>query len=440
MREPIDWRQAIRQKLLGTAVQWSFVRAVGGVSIVRASGGALLFLSQLLLAAWMGAEAFGIYSFAWACVAILGTLAGLGMPGTSVRFIARYNAEGDPSRLRGLLRFCRVNTLLAAMLTTSLAMAVVAAFPDESHYSDALYLSFLAIPALAFLNLDAAFARGFNWMTRSAIAEQIARPAILILFGALVVVFVTDPGAGYFVAACVMAYVLAGLVQHFWVRRAVGARVPPGERRAEHSEWLAMSTGMLLLNGSQTVRMNIDPLLVGVMLQPADVAIYTAAMRIATLVSFVMMVAGVVAQPRISALYTLRSDGDLSRFLAATTRGVFLVSLAIGLLLALAGRPILALFGPEFVAGYPVLLVLVAAHVLVASMGPLTSALVMTGRQAWAASIHAAALPVSAVFSVVLMSQLGLIGAALATAASLILTQLVLHLLMRRLRTAEAAV
>jgi O-antigen/teichoic acid export membrane protein len=239
--------------------------------------------------------------------------------------------------------------------------------------------------------------------------------------------------------ACVAAYVLASLVQHLCVRRAVEARVLPGERRVEPSAWLAMSAGMLLLNGSQTIRMNVDPLLVGVMLQPADVALYTAAMRTATLVSFVMMVAGVVAQPRISALHTLRSDRELSRFLTATTRGVFLVSLGIGLLLALAGRPILALFGPEFVAAYPVLLILVAAHVLAAAMGPLTSALVMTGRQAWAAAIHAAALPVSAVFSVVLIALLGLIGAALAAAASLILTQLVLYLLVRRLRKSEAA-
>ena len=436
MREPINWRQSIRRRLSGTAIQWSFLRAVGGVSIVRASGGALLFVSQLLLASWMGADDFGIYSFAWACVAILATLVGLGMPGTSVRFIAKYEAEGDPSRLRGLLRFSRVNTLLAGLIVTPLAMAATVAFSGESRYADALCLAFLAIPALAFLNLDAAFARGFNWMTGSAIAEQIARPTILIMLGALVVVLVMDPDVGHFVVACVGAYVLASLVQHLCVRKAVEARMPAGERRAEPTEWLAVSAGMLLLNGSQTIRMNTDPLLVGLMLQPADVAIYTAAMRTATLVSIVMLVAGVVAQPRISALHALRSNRELSGFLSATTRGVFLVSLVIGLMLALAGRPILALFGPEFVAGYPVLLVLVAAHVMAAAMGPLTSALVMTGQQAWAASIHAAALPVSAVLSFVLISLFGLIGAALAAAASLILTQLVLYLLVRRLRGA----
>ena len=126
------------------------------------------------------------------------------------------------------------------------------------------------------------------------------------------------------------AYVIASLAQHVFVRRFAGARVPPGERRAEASEWLKVSAGMLLLNGSQTIRMNIDPLLVGAMLQPADVAIYAAPMRPATLVSFVMVVAGIVAQPRISALHTLRSGRELSRFLTFTNRGVFLVSLAIG--------------------------------------------------------------------------------------------------------------
>ena len=432
-------RHGALQRLVGTGLQLSFVQAVGAVSIVRASGGALLFLSQVLLAAWMGADAFGVYSFAWACVAVLATLAGLGMPGTSVRFIAKYDAEGDPSRLRGLLRFCRGNTLAAACVTTLGAMASVTVFPGDTRYQDALRLSFLAIPALALLNLDAAYARGFDRMTSSAVAEQIVRPVVLMLLGTLVVIMVAAPAAGHFVVACVAAYVIAGLAQHVFVRRLEGARVQPGERRNEAAEWLKVSAGMLLLNGSQTIRMNADPLLVGAMLQPTDVAIYTAAMRTATLVSFVMMVTGVVAQPRISALHSLRSGEELSRFLTATTRGAFLVSLVIGLLLAAAGRPILALFGPEFVAGYPALLILIGAHVLAASMGPVTSVLVMTGRQAWAAAIHVMALPVSVSLSVVLIARLGLIGAALATATSLALTQLALYLLVRRFKEVDVA-
>ena len=147
MTDSIVARHGALKRLVRTGVQWSFVRAVGGVSIVRASGGALLFLSQVLIAAWMGADDFGICRFAWACVAILATLAGLGVPGTSVRFIARYDAGGDPKRLRGLLRFCRTNKLAAACVTSLGAIASVTVFPGDTRYSDALRLSFLAIPA-----------------------------------------------------------------------------------------------------------------------------------------------------------------------------------------------------------------------------------------------------------------------------------------------------
>ncbi len=69
---------------------------------------------------------------------------------------------------------------------------------------------------------------------------------------------------------------------------------------------------MLWLDGSPTIRMNTDRPAVGVMLQPTDVAVCTAAMRTATLVSFVLMVVSVVAQPRIVALRTLRSSAELS--------------------------------------------------------------------------------------------------------------------------------
>jgi len=48
----------------------SFAKAVGTVSGLRIAGGGLLFLSQTLLAVWMGPDAFGHYSYAWAWVAV----------------------------------------------------------------------------------------------------------------------------------------------------------------------------------------------------------------------------------------------------------------------------------------------------------------------------------------------------------------------------------
>jgi O-antigen/teichoic acid export membrane protein len=427
------WLRALARLSVPAADQ-SLLRSAGGLSLVRSAGGGLLFLSQVFLASWMGAEAFGAYSLAWACVAIAATVAGLGMSGTTVRFIAAYEAGYEAGLLQGLLRFCRFWTIIAATILAILGIALLPLWPGAAPYSDPIRLAFIAIPALAILNLDSAIARGFGWMTWSAVAEQIARPTLLMLIGALIAAVILVPRAEHFVAACVAAYAVVAVVQHFIVRRGIATRVAAAKPRMDRAQWIAMSAGVLLLNGSQAIRSNADPLLVGLLLNPVDVGVYTAAMRVATLVAFAMMVAGIAAQPTIAALHSRGSDSDLARFVRRLTRASFIASLALGIMLAVAGRPLLALFGPEFTAGYPVLLVLIAAHVLAASVGPLTSVLVMTGSQGWAAAIHLVSLPVHVALSLLFIPRLGLIGAALAAAFSLALTQLALLAATRRSR------
>lgn len=410
----------------------SFARAVGLVALLRLSGGALLFLSQLLLAAWMGAADFGAYSLAWACVAVLATLAGLGLPGTCVRYISSYRAEGNHERLRGLLEFSRRRVLLTAAAIAIVGIVLAPVIAADSPYRNTLRLAFLAIPALALLNLDAACARGFNWMALSTMAEQIVRPVVLILLAAMLVAWAPMSRAEYFVLACAGAYFLAALAQHHIVKRRIRSILPDGATLHENRAWTSVSAAMLVLNGSQVIRANMDPILLGMLLSPEDVGIYTAAFRTATLVSFVFMISSVAAQPTISSLHVQESSRELSRFVATATRGVFLASLLAGLTLAVAGPLILRLFGPGFVSGYPSLLILIGAHVLVAAFGPLGSVLIMTGRQRSAAYVSVAALPLQAALSTVLIGLIGIQGAALGTGAGLLLTQLTLYVLAKR--------
>ena len=47
-----------------------------GVFAIRAGSAALLFLTQIVLARWMGAAEYGIFVAAWTCVLVLGGLCG----------------------------------------------------------------------------------------------------------------------------------------------------------------------------------------------------------------------------------------------------------------------------------------------------------------------------------------------------------------------------
>jgi O-antigen/teichoic acid export membrane protein len=432
----IDSTQQLIARVLRDASYSSFVKDIGSVSSLRLLGGGLLFISQVLLAGWMGPDAFGRYSFAWACVAILATVGSLGFGATSVRFIAAYRTAGLKHRLRGLVRFGRMLTITSACVIAASALAVVAVLPHSSYHGP-LALAFLALPALMVLTLESSYARGFGWVTFSVIAAQIGRPLFLIAAGTLVASSIHDGGAELYVVACGFAYLLAAVVQHLALRRRLTNAVNPGPREYDAAAWIGMSWAILILNSSQAIRANTDLLIVGAILDPADLGIYTAVVRTATLVAFLLSVASMVIQPTISCLHSQGRLSELHRFLRRATGTIFIVTFSFGLIVTLFGHSILALFGRAFVAGYTALVILVTGHVMVALFGPVTSLLIMTGRQHLAAMVHVGSILLNIVLNILLIPRFGIEGAALAAATSLCLATIGLKLSARRLHNTD---
>lgn len=417
---------------LEAASHGRFFRDVGIVSFVRLLGGLLLFISQIFLARWMSTEAFGIYSFAWTWVAVLGSLAGLGLAATSVRFLASYGKLGDHDHMRGLVRYAWRSTITVSLLIAAGSwLAFEIALPG-SPYLPALRMAMLAVPVMAALNIDAAFARGMQWMSIASLAEQIGRPALLLLLGLVLVEILDVRSPVAFVAACLLAYFLVTCGQHFVVHRQLASALGPGAAQYDIGNWRQVSTMLMLLNGAQMLRMNGDPILVGALLGPSDVGIYIAAVRTATLVSFMLTIMSVVAQPNLSAIHASKDGKALTDFFTTTRRWTFIATLASGLMLCLFGKLVLAQFGQDFVAAYPALLILLAGHIIAAAFGPVTSLLIMSDRQRIAALILGGATVLNALMTFTLAKPLGINGAAIASSLSLIFSQLALTAVLYR--------
>ena len=57
---------------------------------VRCASAALLYISQIALARWMGSYEYGIYVYVWTWVLILGGVADLGLGVATIRFVPQY--------------------------------------------------------------------------------------------------------------------------------------------------------------------------------------------------------------------------------------------------------------------------------------------------------------------------------------------------------------
>jgi O-antigen/teichoic acid export membrane protein len=100
-------------------------------------------------------------------------------------------------------------------------------------------------------------------------------------------------------------------------------------------------------------------------------------------------------------------------------------------LLAL-GKPLLWLFGPQFVIGYDIMFVAAIGLVVRSAIGPVERLLNMLGHQHICAAAYAAAFVMNVVLCVVLVPRFGGHGAAAATSISLVFETVLLFWIVRR--------
>ena len=71
--------------------------------MIRVASAALAYLSQVLLARWMGTFEFGIYVYVWTWVLLIGRALDLGLATSAQRFIPEYRERKQLDLLRGFL-------------------------------------------------------------------------------------------------------------------------------------------------------------------------------------------------------------------------------------------------------------------------------------------------------------------------------------------------
>jgi len=166
--------------------------------------------------------------------------------------------------------------------------------------------------------------------------------------------------------------------------------------------------------------------------QPAEVAIYFASSKTAALLAFIFFAISAVAAAPLARLHAAGRTDELRQAAGNFIAWMFWPSLLGAGGLAVLGPSILSIFGPEFVAGYPTLMLLVAGLLVQAATGPLKFLVGMTGGQTTMAAILTVGLALNVAFNLVLIPLFGPLGAALATLASTIAATAALAILVRR--------
>ena len=142
------------------------------------------------------------------------------------------------------------------------------------------------------------------------------------------------------------------------------------------------------------------------------------------LILFVHFAVGSAVAERFAALHARGERERLASVVRDAVNWVFWPSLFSAALIIALGQPLLSLFGSQFAAGYPVMLILVLGLLTRAAVGPVEILLNMLGAQTWCAGILAGTVVLNLALNIALVPAFGLPGAAAATSLSMMIAAL----------------
>lgn len=374
--------------------------------------------TSALLARMLSRDEMGSYFLIVSLTLFASICARFGLQQTVVRLVAESIAQGIPGRARAALRrIYLVSTVGAVVIGGAIWLGggkwIALHVFDDPRMATVTGLSALWVAALAYRSPLAETFRGLHDV-RMASYLTIAIPSATLALSLTVVWLMKIPmdlhlAISLSVGTAIGTLVLGAVLLQRKLPRLDG----PGTIGMR--ELLAISAPVFVINlGNQAIN-NGSLWIGGIFLESKDIALYGAAMRLVLLIAVPMTLVVSVVQPVIAALNNAQDKPRLQHALRATATLSALPGVAVLLVYALFGHQVLGLvYGAQYSAAYPVLLILVFGQLFYVWAGPCNNVLTMTGHQRQAMILTLSNGALTVVTCLVMVKYAGLIGLAIA--------------------------
>ncbi len=393
---------------------------------LRAVGIILGYVTQIFLSRWLGPHHFGYYSLMATAAFVLAYIVGLGYPIAMQRFLPNYRAEGKWALFRGFVHYSVIKMTKASFVLAVLVGAGLA-FVRAIHHSDdpwtdaetfGCVVTLLLIPVQGGQEAyEAGLTAQQRWLD-SFVPSMVLTP-VLFMAGIAVADYLTP---GELLVYHVLFVYLAVNMFSTLIQRVLLVRSYPAEARNvafeyDPKDWDATAKPVLVMTLFGIVTARADLFGVALFDGHSDAGIYAAVLATAELLNTFSKAANTVVTPLIGPLLAKKDVAGLQKVLIRSSQLATYPTLIFALFLTYAGTYVLDLFGNGYEGGYWALVVLTWNQVLIASAGPPSYVLIVSGHSVKVAQGFAISLVIQLVLLVVLTWKFQMLGA---SASSLI--------------------
>ncbi len=390
-------------RLLGGTSEASVTRRLAGtIFIIRVVSAVFAYLSQILLARWMGSSDYGVYVYVWTWVLLLGSMMDFGISASAQKIIPEYRTRGEQALLRGFLSGSRWMTFIVSSVVSLLLAGLVRLLSPwiDAHAIVPLYIGCLTLPPFVVANTQDGIARSHDWMQLGLMPQFIVRQGLIIGFTAGAFALGFNLGAAAAMLASAGAVWIAMIGQMIVLNRRLSGHIEPGAKAYDFRGWLAVSLPILLVESFYLLLSYTDVLVLQQFRPSDEVGVYFAVVKTLALVSFIHYAMAATTAHRFAEYHALGDKPRLEAYVAHAINWTFWPSLAATVALLAFGKPLLWLFGPQFVGGYDIMFLAAIGLVVRSAIGPVERLLNMLGHQHICALAYALAFVMNVVLCV----------------------------------------
>jgi O-antigen/teichoic acid export membrane protein len=393
------------------------------------------FLSQLLMVRYLATAEFGAIAYGLSIVAFCQPFAGFGLQDAASRFIPIFHEEEKYDELFGTILFISGATLFTGL---AIAAAVWSWPPSIAHLLSQEALPKALLPILIFLvpaqsvdNLLIAVFASFASTTAIFFRRFILDPGLKLAVVLLLLVEQQQAlfvAYGFVIAEIVGIVLYVGLLAKLFRRHGLFERFRFKSIRLPAREILAFSPPGLTAGLVTVAIYGVNASILGSLKDMAQVALYRAVVPLAQLNNVVMTSFALLYIPLSSRMFAKGDYRGMSDFYWRTTVWMAVLSFPIFALTFSTAQPITVfLYGERYRASAPILALLALGCYFNVLLGFNLQTLKVLEKLRYIVVVSILSLLINVAADFFLIPRYGALGAAIGTAGTLILYNLLLQ-------------
>ncbi len=351
--------------------------------VLKMSGMLLGYLIVLIISRQYGAEGIGVYNLTLSIMMFIAMIGSMGMNVSILRYVGQFNKSDEEYNLKLLYRYAVELvvpfSILLGVLLYFFAGAIAENFFHNPIYKPALEFAAFIVPFLALHNISVEFIRGLKELKVSEFLRSVNAPVINIFLLIFLGMFLVNELLPIYTLS--VGIVLSSTFAFLFIIKKIQIVKSKKVNEFSKNEFIITSAPMMITVIASYLIGNVPLFMLETYSTTYEVGVFSVVIKVATLISVILVVVNTISAPKISELYWSKKYDELQIVVNHTSKLILISSLILAAIIIPYANHILLIFGEGFIVGGFALILLVFGQIINAATGPVSIFLNMTGKQ-----------------------------------------------------------